>query len=96
MPVWKTLLRRQCTLATAVLFAVSSGLAIATPAFALQDWDIDPDTGLVCVSSDCTYVRLPHNNKCICKKVWPDNDRRAGVRLDCVEKSGGRWVPCSQ
>ncbi len=96
MPPAKSFVRRISSIAIGLTLAVSVALAFSTPASALQDWTIDPDTGLVCVSSDCTYVRLPHNNSCICKKVWPGNDRRAGVRLECVEKSGGRWIPCSQ
>lgn len=88
-------LKPACTAsALAVIFACALALAAPVPAFALRDWNIDPETGLPCVSSDCQFVRPRNNNKCICKKVWPDNDRRQAVQLECFQKSGGRWITC--
>lgn len=84
-------------LAAAIVLAACASTVLPVPSRAQKSWSIDPDTGLVCVSSDCTYVRAPRNNNCICKKVWPNNDRRSGaVRLDCVQKSKGRWIACEQ
>jgi hypothetical protein len=85
-PLWITL--------ASFALAVSSAQYFSAPASAFQDWTIDPDTGLVCVSSDCTYVRAPNNSKCICEKVGSTNDISVPVRLKCVQKSGGRWIPC--
>jgi hypothetical protein len=88
--------RSRRLVAFGILFGAGLALTAPNPAQAFKDWTIDPDTGLVCVSSDCTYVRPPNNNKCICKKVWPNNNRREALRLDCVQKSGGGWVPCQR
>ena len=52
----------------------------------------DPDTGLLCLTPACDYVRSPKDKNSICRKVWPNNDRRKKVELDCKKKSGGRWV----
>ena len=54
----------------------------------------DADTGMLCLTIICDYVRKRGSNECICNKVWPNNDRRQRVQLECTKSVGGRWVSC--
>lgn len=54
----------------------------------------DPDTGMLCLTIICDYVRKNGSAHCLCKKVWPNNDRRKRVQLECSKKVDGRRVSC--
>ena len=82
------------------LLAVSAA-GVATAPFASADrWPSspggrDPQTGFLCVSSDCATVRLPQSN-CICTKENPTEMDFRKIRLNCYASEGLRWVACPQ
>ncbi|WP_157018243.1 hypothetical protein [Mesorhizobium xinjiangense] len=53
----------------------------------------DPQTGLVCVTSLCDWVRLPRT-RCICQKLNPMELNPSKLRLKCVTKEQGQWIAC--
>ncbi len=83
----------------AAALAVAGIMALAGPAQA--DYRVadgrgggpDPQTGLVCVTSICDWVRLPRT-RCICQKLNPMELDPRKFRLKCVTKEQGQWVAC--
>lgn len=57
---------------------------------------IDPETGLICITLQCDFLASRRDKNIVCQKVWPNNDRRESVDLQCRKKVGGRWVPTDE
>lgn len=77
---------RRWILLTGVAVAGSITLSQATPANASAGSSKDPDTGLICITPQCDFLRSVDGSNVSCRKVWPDNDRRKKVQLRCSKK----------
>ena len=85
------------------LCGLAGALFVITPVLASQEYPqseggalVDRDTGLRCLNQFCDYVRDPGDVHCLCKKAWPDNDRRKKVRLECFRYTFGRRSECER
>lgn len=91
--------RRPTRLPTIASLALAGLLATGATAGANGAWPDrnsntrDDVTGYLCVTPDCSVVRLPQT-KCLCQKENPAERSLQKLRLTCSISEGGRWKAC--